>query len=182
MQHIILLSGFCGSGKDTVGKLIISNQAKFIRLACADKCKDEAAEIYKFKREYADDPLVKDLVVDGQMSIRDQCRQVWLNYLESDPTYFIRQIVKHIQENNVGHVVLTDFRYPFEFETLKQSFPRSRITTWRINSKRITPPAIDKSPEEYALQKFQFTGYLSNHNTLKYLEQLVEGLILFKLF
>lgn len=59
MRHIILLSGYKMSGKDTVGKYLVE-QHGFVRLAMADALKDYVAEKYGIIRKDLDDPGKKE--------------------------------------------------------------------------------------------------------------------------
>lgn len=173
MPKIILLSGFRGSGKDTLGQLIIDNMPHFERQAFADKLKDIIAEKYGFDRNLADIRAEKEMPRSeyGGLSIRELGRKEWLTIKETHPTLFSEGVGATMQrrwdKDPDTRFVVTDFRYRCDFETLVKLFGRDVILTVRIHRPGIQVPDRETEPEEYALEDFDFDLTLENDGTFE---------------
>lgn len=170
---IIMISGFRGAGKDTLGSQIINKLENFTRYAFADELKDIASYRYGFDRELADIREEKDKPRPeyNSSSIRDLGRNVWLEIKETNPTKFSENIASKMKEdlkkNNKMNFVITDFRYQCDYNTLVKYFGKQDIITIRINRDGIEIPNEEKEPEEYALKNFNFNIYIQNRGTFE---------------
>jgi hypothetical protein len=170
-----MISGFRGSGKDTLGSQIIMNWLNFKRYAFADKLKDIIAEKYGFDRDLADIRNEKDKPRDEYYgkSIRDLGREEWLKIKEGNPTMFsetvARNIKSDIEMDPDTNFVITDFRYEFDYDNLVKHFGEDGIRTVRISRNGIDLPDEQREPEEYALKGFPFDIHIANNGTYEQL-------------
>ena len=100
MKKIILLSGWKGSGKDTVANLLVSNYG-FKRIAFADSLKDMVSELYNIPRSHFDHRELKDKpILSYPVKYSDKSSQkvikIFYNELRDEnghpPTFFNRKL------------------------------------------------------------------------------------------
>ena len=124
---IIGITGLAGSGKDTIGHILVE-EFGFKRLSCATKVKDIAAQLYgwdrkkleglepedrKWREEFVDPifnitprkALIK--IGEGLKSILDD--RIWSNIVK-----------REILENGFNDVVITDVRFPSEIALVRE--------------------------------------------------------------
>jgi hypothetical protein len=165
--HIVLLSGWSGSGKDTIGKLL-TTQKGFRRYAFADPVKDQAAKRYGFGRALADTPEGKATVVQptnflmpGGRTVRD-----WVIYHGEERKridgagVWAAAIAARIQADRLEaggsapyRVVITDWRFPEELVELQRRLAGAEFWPVRLvrAEQRVSPVG---SMTEYSLSGF----------------------------
>lgn len=193
--RVIALSGWKGSGKDTVAAYL-QEAFGYQKLSFAAALKDVVASTYKVSREDLDDPTKKEMplfsypviptdgfteVIHSQLS--SELRSgFWtpraLAILEGSikravyPNYWVQAIVSEILNNPNQRYVITDMRFRSEADTLRTMLPD--IDMWRIN--RFT--TIDtNSTSERDLDQYPFDIYLANHLELTNLRELINNII-----
>jgi len=171
MVKIIFLNGFHGSGKDTLGRLIINNNPNYVRVAFADTAKDMTAKKHGFQRQLADIPEEKDKARAeyGGQSIRDLCRAIWMEIYATNKTMIteivIKEMIEKLTENPEINFVITDFRYDHDYYKIIETFGKECVLTVKITRDCVAKPNKDKEPEEYALEQFTFDKQIENNGT-----------------
>ncbi len=167
MVKIVLLNGFMGSGKDTLGQLICQHDSRFRRYALSEISKDIASERHGFERHLADHPEAKNIArpEHNNLSIRDLVRQIWVETDQIDKLLFTNKVIAKIIQDNVSHVVITDFRLPRDFDRFVAVFGQDNVMTIKIQRQSISPPPRQTHFEEYKLENFNFDHIITNHQT-----------------
>ena len=155
---IIALSGYAGSGKDTLGRELTRDHG-FTRVAFADAMKQGAAEHYGFpvalahstegKRMWLHDhamPIHQALISFGEMARR------------KDPDVWIRPVLAKIDKT--ARVVITDCRFKHEVASLISAFGRHNILVVRVT--RPDHPREVKSSSETQLDTWPFDVVVTN--------------------
>jgi dephospho-CoA kinase len=172
MPLIIMISGFRGSGKDTLGSLIIKHR-KFKRYGFADQLKDIASKKYNFDRKYADLREEKDKLRPeyNNQSIRDLVRKESQEIEKTNSKMLSEEVLNKMKEDIKNdpeiNFVITDFRYKHDYEPLEEYFGKKSILTIKINRIGIEIPNEEKEPEEYALKHFEFDIYIQNDSSIE---------------
>ena len=159
-MHIILLSGWAESGKDTCADYLVTKGYK--RLAFADILKKKCAQDTKF-------PLELTQTHEGKSSIfRDRTvRQHLIDYANSElkkNTYaFVEEVVVNIEFHNYEKVVISDWRRIDELIGLQKFLPKATIIPIHIQRHLVSPVA---DITEYQLS-FPFRYRIENYGTLE---------------
>ena len=172
MAKILMISGKKGSGKDLVGNILKAR--KYVRIAFADRLKELCAELYNYPVAAFHDRDHKDRAVlfsgnpetgeilPGKMaddkhemihiSPRDMCIQ--LGSIGRDLNENIWVELTDIPETDV---VITDWRFPGEYETLKAA--GHEIYTIRVVRSGC---ALTECETETSLDDFDFDYIIPN--------------------
>lgn len=164
MKTIILISGRSGSGKDTCSSLMVG----WKRYAFADHLKDLVSERYNVNRKLCDTQEGKKSIVFSNKSLRDLLIEDGLVYKKDNSNFFIDILAEKIKNDSSDHIVVTDFRFPNEYFTLKDKLSKENIKTLNIN--RNLCNYIDDSSET-SLDTFVFDYTIENNGTLQDLER-----------
>lgn len=173
MSHplIIMLSGYMGSGKDTVGKLLKGHG--FIRYAFADIMKDEVARLYKIDRSSLDTVAGKEskaMLSDGKATT---VRRILIDHAQGqrreDIHHWARRTLDRILGSGHERIVITDWRFPSEWDFLCRN-TAGKVVTWRVERYE-APPLID--PTEIALDTFPFDDIILNQGTVEELRETI---------
>ena len=165
MVHILLLAGFHGSGKDTLGREIVKRHPSYRCIALSAYAKDIAAKRHGFNRAWADLYEEKDQPREeyGGKSIRDLVRSTWEALDREDPLMTANMLVAEINRGRPSDgYIITDFRYQRDYWKLLSAFGRPTIKTVRIQRDCVLPPDRHQMPEEYALEAFPFDVIIDN--------------------
>lgn len=177
-----MLSGYIGSGKDTVGEYLV-NRHGFVRCAFADILKDEVAKMYNIDRNLMDSQSGKETTVqivgDDNKVVETSVRRILIdrgNFRRNqDINYWVDMIVAHIRseikKDNSKNFVVTDWRYPNEYERIVELVTDTSVVTWRIN-RRQSSRLNDVS--ETSLMDFHFDEQIDNYDTVQSLERCVK--------
>lgn len=195
MGSVIALSGYKGSGKDTVAEYLVQEHG-FIQLSFAKALKDYVSSEYGVPRIWLDDPVLKEHALSEypvietdaftssiQYLLRDELKSgYWtpraLCILEGSvkrsvyPNFWVSNIQHDlVPENNY---VISDMRYRSEADTLRMLLGNTNIAMWRINRfSNITTT----DPSERDLDNFKFDHTLDNTGTRERLYATVDGLL-----
>lgn len=133
MKNIITISGFIGSGKDTVAEYLVNNY-NYERLSFASTLKDITAILFNWSRDLLEGNTTEsrewreqpDKWWEEKLNMPNFTPRYALQYLGTDifRQYFNTDIWVLAVENKLnsinGNVVITDCRFPNEFKILNQ--------------------------------------------------------------
>ncbi len=175
-MHIWLLSGYAGSGKDTIAAMMLemlgsmASQSSF-----ASAVKDEVAAMYELTRESLDTQAGKARIlqfVDGtQKSVRD------LLIEHGESTKAIRGVAvwaNRLPAPHTTHWILSDWRFLAERDALVQRFPHAQIHTARIQRPSVEPLT---TYTEHELAAFPHDYTIDNSDCLLYAKIQVTNMI-----
>ena len=173
-MHIWFLSGYAGSGKDTVAAMM-SEILDSARNGFADAVKDEVAAMYDLVRDTMDTQAGKArtlLFADGtKHTVRDLLIQhAQTTKLSEGPAVWAHRI----QAPNKTHWILSDWRFLAEYEAIKARFPEAHLHTVRIRRPSVQP--LD-TYTEHELDTFTFDYTIENRDSLLYLHSQVLTMI-----
>lgn len=166
MHLILLLSGKAGSGKDMAGKIIVDTLPNWTRVAFADYLKDEVASLYGVPRDTLDCQEGKKKINQYHITNRELLINHATRMRAQQATYWVDQVISKIN----GNTVITDFRYPNEYNELKKRF--ANVKTMRIHRKVAT---IDTDSEKM-LDDFDFDFHIDNNANIEHLKQQLYAL------
>jgi len=166
-RKVILLSGYIGSGKDCVADFLVFNK-DYKKFSIADSLKIATAVKYNFKLSHCytqegkklpykldDDTIVtiRDLLVIEGARARVINENVWINDC-------IKRIYKETEKND--KIVISDFRFPNEYNVFKNSFGPDNTKCARIIRDSVIPYNLES---EHLLDNFIFDKQIHNNNS-----------------
>jgi len=180
-MKIILLSGWAGSGKDTVADYLVAKHG-FKKFAFANPLKDLAAKLYTFPRELADSQEGKRELWPVGYS-KKTIRQILLDLALFDKSRFGNDIYANeiamliAKESPDSNIVISDTRYLNEIRVILEFATREKhgFDVWRINRiDQTTSPVDDIS--EHLLDTYNADAFVQNPgDSLEKLYALVEN-------
>lgn len=195
IPRVIALSGWKGSGKDTLAQYLVS-QYEFTQLSFAARLKDLVANMYRLSRESLDSPAAKEAPLpsypatptdafseavhtllrselrSGCWTPRALCILIGSMARSVDPNYWVRSVAETILANPENRYVISDMRYKSEADTLRLLIPE--LVTIRINRFE-TIDTLD--PSERDLDTYKFNYYVGNQGSLEELHAQVDSLL-----
>jgi tRNA uridine 5-carbamoylmethylation protein Kti12 len=182
-MKIILLSGWSGSGKDTVADYLVARH-NYKKFAFASPLKDLASELYTFPRELADSQEGKRQLWRVGYSEKT-IRQILLDVARIDKSRFGDDIyaietMGHIsKESPDSNIVISDTRYLNEIRVILDFAIKEKheFAVWRISrTDKTTSPVDDVS--EHVLDTYRADVYISNPgDSLENLYAIVEDVL-----
>ena len=182
-MKIILLSGWSGSGKDTVADYLVARH-NYKKFAFANPLKNLAAELYKFPRELADSQEGKQQLWPVGYS-KKTIRQILIDLALFDKSRFGDDIyaietMGHIsKESSDSNIVISDTRYLNEIRVILEFAIKEKhqFEVWRISFRdRDEAPVDDIS--EHILDTYRADVYISNPgDSLQNLYSIVEDVV-----
>lgn len=164
--RIIMVSGWMQSGKDSVGACL--QRHGFRRVAFADALKDEASALFGVDRMLMDSHEGKATLHASGRTVREVLIMHGHHRREQDQNYWVKKVIPSL---GTSDVVITDWRFPHEYATLRERFG-SAVVAWRVN-RWVDPPSRDAS--ETSLDNFQtFDAIINNTGTPAQLTARVE--------
>ncbi len=130
LPKIIGVTGLMGSGKDTFAETLRGHmtEAKFnVRTAAfADHLKDVVALAYGWDRDLLEGDTEasrawreKDDPFWG-ITPRRVLQEVGVKFRDMDPDFWVRAVEKRFEDNPGMHYILTDVRFPNEFDMIRR--------------------------------------------------------------
>lgn len=169
MRQCILLSGWSGSGKDTVGQSL-GRLYGAKRLAFADYLKTLVANQYNFPVEWAHTSSGKQTILPCGKTVREVLvtEGQLIRQQQNDPELFARHVVEQILADTPTQIFcITDWRLPVEHVVLsKICFEHDiRLLKVRIRRDGQNQSDVNHSLTEHALDRWIFDVYLNNPGT-----------------
>jgi hypothetical protein len=186
-MKLLAISGWKGSGKDTVANYLISNHG-YKRIAFADPLKDSVVKEFGIPRSWCDDPEFKERpLVQYPVDARDKFSELVTSYMHKEfhgihmgasfTRYWTPRALCILKGSTMravdpdywvkqavaqmepdGLYVITDLRYRNEVTTLLKCVGEA-LTTVRINRFADSPSS---DPSERDLDSFDFDQYIDN--------------------
>lgn len=191
-NRVIALSGWKGSGKDTVADYLVKEYG-YIKVSFAAVLKDMVARTYELPRNWLDDrdrkelPLTPELLggrsfpVIASDPFSEKIHEMLQSELSSgywtpralcilegsvkravNSNYWVSRVVDRIHKFPDHKFVISDMRYCSEADQLLLQIPREQLLLWRINRFE----SIDTlDPSERDLDTYKFDITLGNSTT-----------------
>ena len=143
-MNIFLISGFAGAGKSTVANYLHGLRPKAVRTAFAKRIKDIVAAKYDIEREMFETQEGKKKIVEsthGIFTVRDllilHAESMKRKYGDS---VWAQALAGEIQSKpEIQDWIVEDWRFPYEYDTLRLLFPREKIHRIRVINKNTVP-------------------------------------------
>jgi hypothetical protein len=164
---VIWLSGYAGAGKDTMAS-ILCKKYDLQRVAFADSLKDFVAVKYGLERSICDTPEGKNsLVPSVGKTVRELLIADSAEAKKENLNIFASYVFEKMKSSKQKGFVISDWRYPHEYEYIKGNLPEAKHVCIRI-----TRPGLQSlaDPSEHALDTWNFHTEVIN-NSLKLLER-----------
>ena len=190
-NNLVSLSGFKGSGKDTVADYLVEHYG-FTRLSFADYLKDSCAREFKIPRHFFDDVTIKEKalithpVPEGTVTCAEEFladiggKKFWTprailiedggSKRKVDPNFFITKAIDTLDSSK--HYVLTDTRFLNEANYLKTQVHTHRPVFARVN-RPSTVSTIEHATES-EMTDFQYDYLLKNETDITCLYEKVD--------
>lgn len=170
MKTCILLSGWSGSGKDTVGECL-GRLYGAKRLAFADHLKEMVAETYKFPVEWAHTTIGKQTMLPCGKTVREvlYTEGQFIRQQQNDSELFARHVADQILADTDTQIFcITDWRLPIEHSVLERiCFEHAiRLLKVRVRREGQTQSDVNHAETENALERWVFDIYLTNPGTM----------------
>ena len=163
-RTIIMVSGYAGSGKDTISNFFVSNR-QFVRVAFADSLKEFCSSKYKIdiKKFHTQEGKASLYEKNENMTLRDILIDEAYNQRRDDPNFFVNLVINKIK--NLNHdVVISDFRYLNEYYNIKREFSNNfKIKTLHVDRPKIS---VCDEESEHQLDEFKFDYHVTNNTTI----------------
>jgi len=170
MTHVILLSGWAGSGKDSAAELLVEEMA-FVRVAFADMLKEEVSKAYRlplsvFHNAFKDSHIEVLGATPRQLLIQHAADRK-----RKDPHVYSRAVVARIAG---GRWVISDWRYRHEYAFLKEHLPNVHIVRGRILRSSVCP---GDDPSEHDLDDEPMDFTITNDGCISDLRDAIKATV-----
>lgn len=200
MKKIIALSGWKGSGKDTLAEYLIQKYYTQ-RFAFADELKNSVAAEFGIPRHHMDDVKYKDQpILTMPVKPQDPFSQHVVDFMKDEfkenngqpywtpralcilkgstnrtvnSGYWVEKVIDRIHLAYANLCVITDMRYLSEMNQLYHEFGKD-ITFIRVERFDNSP---SNDPSERDLDDAPFDYYVDNSSTKEYAYQQIETII-----
>lgn len=177
--QIIMLSGWAGSGKDTVANIMVSDHG-YTRVAFADALKDDVHTSTGIPMQILHSPYMKmetlPFPIDGfpeAHTYRDVIIQHAARQRALDNDIYSRKVVDEIRAKKTDRVVISDWRYQREYQVIRQAFPDANIRKVAIRNPAVSQMDI---PSEHDLDEVVMDTFIHNNSSLSELALVVKTL------
>jgi hypothetical protein len=164
---ICLLSGWSGSGKDATASVLVEKY-KYTRLAFADILKEMVALEYDFPLEWTKSEAGKQMLLPHGKTVRECLiqRGQEIRRESGDSGFFARRVSEKIRAFPLHqNIVIPDWRFPVELETLQEELSDRRILQIRIQRLNQESSGVEDEFTEHQLDYWPFEFILQNPGT-----------------
>lgn len=185
--HIWMFSGYAGSGKSCAAMLLCSllDPNNTFVTAFADAVKDDVAALYRLPRPMFDTQEGKASIVntpDGEKTGRELLIEYSLAMKEAyGESVWAEEVVRRIRSEMtrrpIEHIVIHDWRYVTEIETLEREFGMS--DTFELHTVNIQRASVQSMPipSEHNIDSYPVQHCITNNGTLDELKMAMNALI-----
>ena len=166
-MKIILINGKARSGKDFASQILLKKLKNSKKLAFADKIKTLICDIFNITLEEFND--FKNNHYDLKYNDKSLTfRELIQNFGESSKDLFgkdfwINQIINDIESSKEDYIIISDFRFLIEYETLVKYFGKDKIVSLHIQDKNLENfENNDTHISENNLKGFEFDYVIDN--------------------
>lgn len=173
MKYIVLVNGFSASGKDTFSDFLVKAGNNFIKYAFADELKLDISEKYKIDYKLTLTQEGKNTYINNlNCNVRDLLISEAKKVTKQNPDFYVMKLAEKIKFTNTiqdyrgeisKSIVISDWRFPNEYEYIANEFKNYKIITVRINRNQVSP--VNSKSENY-LNDFKFDYTIDNKSTL----------------
>lgn len=176
---VVLLSGWAGSGKDAAAALIVE-ELDFFRLSFADALKREIADMTNIPLEVFHDgrknnPLPNCVAeFPTAQTPRDIMIQRAATVRSTNPNHYAELVSDRIVTEGGWRYVISDWRYPNEYETLLTT-----LTGHAFLRVRVVRPGVVPLPEpsEHQLDNAIFDATIYNDGSISDLRDSIKAVV-----
>lgn len=161
--NIILINGLIGSGKDTLGDILVKHRG-YKKISLAGTLKKDTSKKYGFGEALCHTQQGKKTLIEREgKTVRE------LLIIESeaakllDSGVFADKCVKEILSQDCKNIVISDFRFPQEYSRISSVFGGS-VKTVKVIRPGVVAENLDS---EHALDTFFFDAKILNDSTLE---------------
>jgi hypothetical protein len=153
-----MLSGWAGSGKDAAATLLCE-EFGFQRAAFADALKEDVAAATGIPVALFHDTAAKDYPLEG-VEPRSLLIQHALVARATDPDIYSRRVAELLSTTGAQRTVISDWRYPREYEYLRRTIPDAKFIRVRIVRPTVTQrntdseKALDGEPMDIVIHNY----------------------------
>jgi len=165
---VYLISGYAGSGKDAVGRVL--ERVGFRRYAFAEILKQRSAEDHGFNVALTQTPAGKATVIKSAKTHRVATVRALLiedsalaKRTHADDGYWAKLVCDQIARETPKFVVITDWRYNSEYTTLRARFPQAKLVRIRVVRPSVEP---SEDPSEHDLDMTPVDFTIDNNSTI----------------
>jgi hypothetical protein len=167
-----MLSGWAGSGKDAAATLLCE-EFGFQRVAFADALKEDVAAATGIPVALFHDTATKDYPLEG-VAPRSLLIQHALAARATDPDIYSRRVAELLSVSQEQKTVISDWRYPREYEYLRRTIPDAKILRVRIVRPTVTQR---NTASEKALDGEQMDVVIRNDAGIAGLRDALKGVV-----
>ena len=190
-MHIILITGYAGSGKDVIGSLLQKRGYK--RYAFADTLKIYSAKKHGYQynltqTQEGKSTLVTSILTNKMATVREFliADSAEAKTTHNDPSFWAKILENIIQIEKPQKVVITDWRYTAEYAHFKTTFDsyfgsstQSTLEPNTLVTIRVLRPGITilDDPSEHELDHVKTDHTIYNTSTMDYLSSQLSQFI-----
>jgi len=178
--NLVLITGYAGSGKDEIGKILQNNGYK--RYAFADNVKIHTSDKHGFdialtQTQEGKNTMVKSTFDQQIATVRQFLidESAFMKTVYNNPAFWALLLEKQIKETPPHNVVITDWRYEAELNHFMEEFDLCKIIKIRIHRDSVKPLT---DPSEHNVDHIPCDHTIQNNGTLEELRNQVTQLLL----
>jgi len=173
-MNIFLISGFAGVGKSTVANYLQGLRPKSVITAFAKNVKDIVAAKYDIDREMFETQEGKRKIVEsthGIFTVRDLVilHAESMKRKHGDAIWALTLAAEIQSKPEIQDWIVEDWRFPYEYDTLRTLFPSERIHRIRVIKESAVP--YNKAEELLAKEPIHCIFDNTNNDCLEAVKQ-----------
>ncbi len=155
-----MIAGKSGSGKDIAADYIV-HKFGYKKMAFAESLKNYVSDKYRIHMNLLNSQEGKKIILKNGETIRDILIKEAKNIRTINESFFADTIRFKIDKSTKFNYVISDFRFPIEYNVLSENF--NNVTTVRID-RNLNNGIVD--PSETQLENFKFDHVIENNGSL----------------
>lgn len=175
-MKFIFLSGFSGSGKDTVADLLVKDHG-YVKYSFAEPIKETVSTNLSIPTAWCSDQDKKaNYITSKGITLRQHLILIAERERAKDPEFWVKKVVQKIQYSVSKEFVFSDWRNLHELFCVQKAFPTSEIICIQIKRDgQYISPVADLT--EYSLLGFPFQYTIENKiGDFEYLSEQIKSI------